>query len=468
MKKYKILILLPNGLGLRNFAYSNFLKHAKNNNLEVIFWNATSFDLSKLELEEFKLKGKPNFKTDLLKRARKIIELNHNIDKFNDPTYQFYNLKSNSKKIKDVLKQLLIWWYVKRYKKNLYGLRKKIKQYEQNTSYFKRCIEQLKKHKPDLVFSPSQRPVINISPVLAAQYLNIPTVSFIFSWDNMPKGLMVLDTDFYFVWSKYMLKETKNYYPHINKNNIKITGTPQFEMHLDSSNQINKLDFFKKYNLDLNKTYLCFSGNDITTSPHDHLYLKDLLKSVENLNTRGHDLGVIFRKNPIDKTNRFENILIDYKHICRPIKPLWIMDEKSQNIIPTIEDQLLLVNIIKHSALIINLGSSMIFDAACHNKPCAYINYNPEVSPLKKDIKTIYKYIHFRSMPQKNAVVWINSKCEFEKKILDGLYNPKKYVENAKEWFKLINAHPIKNASERIVNELIEILKMNKKIKNEF
>mgnify|MGYP000300712310 CR=1 FL=1 len=43
---------------------------------------------------------------------------------------------------------------------------------------------------------------------------------------------------------------------------------------------------------------------------------------------------------------------------------------------PQKEDIKLLANTIRNSFLIVNIGSSMVFDAISHNKPCAYINYN--------------------------------------------------------------------------------------------
>jgi hypothetical protein len=34
--------------------------------------------------------------------------------------------------------------------------------------------------------------------LLAAQQLGIPTATFIFSWDNLPKATMVVETDYYY------------------------------------------------------------------------------------------------------------------------------------------------------------------------------------------------------------------------------------------------------------------------------
>jgi hypothetical protein len=61
-------------------------------------------------------------------------------------------------------------------------------------------------------------------------------------------------------------------------------------------------------------------------------------------------------------------------------------------------------------------------------------------------------------MPNKDAVIWLNSKDELKDKILEGLNNPDKYVYNAKKWFKIINQHPPQKASKRIVEAIEEII----------
>ena len=157
--------------------------------------------------------------------------------------------------------------------------------------------------------------------------------------------------------------------------------------------------------------------------------------------------------------SRYDKVLAEFPEIVVCIRPEWTKKGDIWNsIFPKPTDQTLLYNTIHHSDLVINLGSSMVFDAVCHEKPCAYVNYNPNVKTLKKDIKTIYRYVHFQSMPNKDAVIWLNSKAEIADKILEGLNNPKPYVKNAKIWFEQINKQPAHQASERIVEAINDII----------
>ena len=76
---------------------------------------------------------------------------------------------------------------------------------------------------------------------------------------------------------------------------------------------ISKKEFYATYNLEKDKTYLCFSGDDITTSPKDELYLRDVAKALRILNLKGYSFGLIFRRCPVDFLNRYDSIIDEYK-----------------------------------------------------------------------------------------------------------------------------------------------------------
>jgi hypothetical protein len=290
--------------------------------------------------------------------------------------------------------------------------------------------------------------------------LNIPTGTFIFSWDNLPKATLVLEPNYYFVWSDYMKMELMKYYPFITENQILITGTPQFEMHNCEQYIVSKNDFFVENNLDLSKKYICYSGDDITTSPNDPIYLEDTAKAVIELNHKGFQLGIIFRRCPVDHSDRFNLVLEKYKDTIVSIDPKWKKTGIAWNsILPTKEDMNLQINTIEHTEMVINLGSTMVFDYVTHNKPCAFINYDiPNSVQPDWTVKKIYEYVHFRSMPSKESVLWINSAESIESIIRIGLEKPEINVKNAQKWFEKINQHPSKEASKRILNAIEKIM----------
>lgn len=430
---------------------------------EVVFWNKTPFDLTELGYNELKLHGKPRAFTDLLKRAKISAELDYFEEKFNDPVYQTYKFPASNKNIKSKIKNAVVTQLTKTYRgeKGLEKLRSKLKNSERKSPFYRQCRDVLSREKPDFIFCTNQRPVNAIAPLTAAQDLDIPTSTFIFSWDNLPKATMVVEPDFYFVWSEYMKEELLNYYPFLKKDKVYVTGSPQFEPHFNLKLRKTREEFFEENNLELTKEYICFSGDDSTTSPDDPQYLNDVAEAVIKLNkSKNYNLGIIFRRCPVDFSHRYDRTLERYKDLIVPIAPEWKkLGDQWNTILPGKEDLQLQVNTILHSKAVVNLGSSMVFDFAILDKPCLFLHYDVDNKLDKKwGVEKIYDFVHFRSMPTGKEVFWIKSKEEIGSKLEVALKEAPPEVERANTWFNKINQTPADKASERIWDSIEKIV----------
>ncbi|MDO5981671.1 UDP-glycosyltransferase [Flavivirga spongiicola] len=463
MKK-KVFVFFPDGVGLRNFAFTDFKNIGEQKGFDITYWNNTIFSLKEnLGFNEVKIEDHSSHPLlSIYSRARKRAELNVSRDKFSDGVYSTYKFPFNYKGIKNTFKSLYVKWLVGLYSsgKGVVKLRQKINKLERSTSKYRYCKEQLEKHKPDLIFCTTQRATQSISALLAAKDLGIPTIAFVYSWDNVPKAMQVVETDYYFVWSDLMKSQVLQYYPFVKDEQIMVTGTPQFEPHYDTSLKQTRETFFKAYNLDVNKRYICYSGDDETTSPLDQYYLEDLANAVRSLNTKGENLGIIYRKCPVDFTPRYDAVIEKNKDIIEVLDPIWSQIGSQWNqVLPTKEDFKMLYNVCEHSEFVTNVCSSTVFDFVAHNKPCIYYNY--EQPQLKKGIRDIgqnYKYVHFRSMPSKEAAVFCFDKNDLKdlvKKILDSQLSN---VDECLEWYKVVAGKTPTKASENIWKAINNLL----------
>lgn len=461
--KKKVFILMTDGIGLRNFLFSQFLEQIPAN-WEVVFWHDVDFDFSDYPVQALRLpKAQLHPMTDLWKNVRKQVELNWSKSKANDAVYDTYRFAPQRKTWKQKLKLALTDYYIRRETKRQQPLvfEQKMRNYERKTAYYQACLAQLSEFQPDVVLSTNQRPVVGIAPITAAQDLQLPTATLIFSWDNLPKGTLVLDTDYYLVWSEHMRNELLHYYPQKTSNQVFITGSPQFERHGEAKGLQSREAFYATHGLDPQKKYLCYSGDDYTTSPDDPDFLHAVAKAVRKGNALGHNYGLIFRRCPVDFSDRYDEVLQEYKDVIVPIDPLWEANsELWSTIIPTKADAELLRNTIVHSCMVINLGSSMVFDFAIYNKPCAYIAFE---SATKREtwwtIKMIYDFVHFRSMPSKDAVIWLTDENLIWEALEPALRNPEKQVTQAQKWFEVIHQLPHQSSSQRIWETIQKIAK---------
>lgn len=453
-----MLFIIPDGVSLRNFVYTSFYQEAKSKGIEVVFLNLTIFSLKRLGLKEVV----PDYKkqhllTDSFKNAKKRVELNQFIRQFNDHVYHKYwfslPYSSFSSLIKSSISNVLI--ATLNSKKGLTRLRNKIRKLEQHTAYYKSCKQIINEIQPDLVYCASQRATLAIAPIEAAKELKLPTIGFVYSWDNLPKSMLDVETDYYHVWSDHMKQELQKYYPFIKEHQITVTGTPQFEPHFDSSGIVTKEDFYFQHELDRTTDYICFSGDDITTSPQDPMYLRDVAAAIRKMNENGYKLSIIFRRCPVDFSDRFDEVLKAYQDVIVPIVPLWESVGEAWNTkLPTKEDTVLLANIAAHCKAVINLGSSMVFDFAIHNKPCGYMNYHYNAELQVEKGVHVYDYVHFRSMPQKECVVWLEHPETIEYRLNELLETPEVTADAARMWFNTINLNAGNKASTRILEHI--------------
>ncbi|WPO79489.1 UDP-glycosyltransferase [Flavobacterium sp. KACC 22761] len=455
MSSKKIMVFFPDGGGLRNFAYSSFKEIGDESGFEIIYWNASNFQIQEnLGFKELKIQsGKVRPLTPLFLRAKKHIELNLWKKEFNDSVYDKYKFPFSFKGVKKSLTSLFILLLIQLYasRKGLTRLIKKINNQERKNSRYESYQKQLLENKPEIVFCSNQRNSQAISAILAARDLGIKTVCFIQSWDNVPKAMNVYEADYYMVWSDLMKNELLKYYPTIAENQVFVTGTPQFEPHFDESLSLSREAFFKEHSLDLTKRYVCYSGDDFTTSPLDQYYLEDLINAVRSLNLEGENLGVIYRRCPFDSSDRYNLVLEQNKDVVAVIDPLWEKIDGVGDLMPLPEDAQLLYNICEHSEMVVNICSTTIFDFVMHNKPCIYLNY--EQPQLKKGIRDIgqnYDYVHFRSMPSKEAAVFCTSKEQLKEQVKKVISNEISNVAECKKWLSTVAGKEPELASKKM------------------
>ena len=457
----KILLIVPDGVAVRNYLYSSFIGELENLGAEVILYH----QISDRAIEEIKLvqpkikhiKQIPVFvespKARLFRESAVYARLLRNKKVMqNDSIMAFWNnkVKGWKKKALCTSSELLGYTISKSYKSVL----KLDSLYEKEiskSSVISKIENDFNAFQPDLVLNLHQRAPIS-SPIIAvAKKLKIKTATVIFSWDNVPKARLISRYDKYFVWSELMKLELSQLYPEINKDTVEVVGTPQFEFYFQEKLIKTKEDFFSEYSLDPNKKTICFSAND-NTSPYEQNYLEDLADELNKIEEENRP-QVLFRKCPVDKSDRFDEILKKHSSFIFPIEPDWRLGNEDENsfttIYPAYNDLQLLINTVKHSDLVINFGSTMAHDFAVYQKPCLYLNYDPVANSVYK-VGNVYKFQHFKSLSGLDAVGWINSKSEFAPKIKQAIDNPDKTGKDRKIWMQKIVQYPLEDCSKKL------------------
>ena len=459
--KKKVLFLVPDGVGIKNYLYSNIIKYLKEH-AEITIWSPLPVeafeDVKQIHNIDFRYKyleliPESSF-TRLYREATTFARLKYYSRLQNNPTILTNWRKPNySFKVRLLyrLAEILGSYLGNKYQRILKFEKKGLNNIPEGL--IQNYYNDLEEFGPDSIFITHQR-VAGLMPIcLAAEKLKIKTTTAIFSWDNLPKARLAVKANSYLVWSEWMKQEIKDYYPEIDLANVKLVGTSQFEFYLDRQRVLDRESFANRHGLDPNKNWICFSGDDITTSPYDHLFLKDV---AETLASQKDKLQIIFRRCPVDFSSRYDEVINDNKDFIIPLDPLWNIQSKTGWVgyFPKYEDISMQINLAYHCKMVINLGSTMAIDFATFNKPCLYLKYNPSTDE-NWSTDVIYNFQHFRSMGELNAVGWIESKEAIQNRVLETLENPLIVAPDIKKWMQTIVKHPIDENSKDIAKELL-------------
>jgi len=455
----KILFLVPDGVGIRNYLYSSIIMDLNKDGHEVVIGHTISdealVEVEKVHETKFLTLKLPMYLESIMEKfLRETIcfaRLQYNIKirsnktllKNWSPAKHSYSVRFFYSVVEKVASVSSSYKWIEFLEKKYANAVKKSKYLESFESF-------LDDVKPDVVFNTHQRSLKVIPMMIAAKKINCRNVSAIYSWDNLPKARLSARADEYLVWSEYMKNEMKVYYPEVSQDKVYITGTPQFDFYKDKNLYWDKDVFYDKFNLDINRPTICFSGDDYRTSPHDPSYLADLADIIDKSDFKIKP-QVLFRRCPVDLSGRYDIVIKKYSHIIKVADPLWNHDTAGNDwalVYPSYSDVELLVNMALHCESVYNVGSTMAHDFAMFNKPGMYINYDHSLNQVWKT-NIVYQFEHFKSMEGLDAVVWINSKKEIYQKIKDVLSEVDTVAPERIQWLNTVNSNS-SNISKRI------------------
>jgi hypothetical protein len=460
MRPFRFLIIIPNGVGIRNFFCTRFVDLLLESG-RVCVWHALDEqDLTPFRQrwgESVQWKELPAIHDGLLERITRQAKIHAQlywqlrldpatpIQPRRPPARRTARLVESVSRILGRLAagpRRIVW--LDRLHQTLAGR-------ASHTRAFERVLAE---DRPDAVFCGHQKSLRAVPAMLAARRLGIPTATFIYSWDNLPKGRMPVSADRYFVWSDFMRRELLALYPDVSPDRVRVVGTPQFESYHDASLIEPKDVFLGRLGLDPRRPVVCFSGDDELTSPHDPVYLEDLAAAMRAVPEASRP-QILFRRSPVDRTARYAGVIERFPEIAVS-DPLWRSPAHGEwsRIVPTREDVALLANVVCHCDLVINVGSTMAMDFAAFDKPAIFIAYDPPSPDAHWSSENIYRLPHFKTTHQLQPVHWVRSRSDVSRVVMHALAHPEEKAEARRRWLHLHVEQPMDRASQRLSEAL--------------
>jgi hypothetical protein len=314
--------------------------------------------------------------------------------------------------------------------------------------------------RPSVLFCSHQRPPVVLPPVLAARALGIPTVTFIFSWDNLTsKGRIAAPFDHYFVWSALMRTELQRYYPDVSPDRIHVVGTPQFDPYADERLRWPRQTFFARIGADPSRPLICFSGNNHVNGPEDPAHVRQLMRFIRSGRIHGNPT-VMLRPTPVDDGTRFESVRREFPELIFA-PPSWVHTEPGEwdRVLPMADDVQFLTNLVHHADLNINFGSTMSLDFAAHDTPVVNSAFDTVDPPLfgMPLYDFCMQFDHYRPVAELQAARFARTPDELAAHVNAYLADPSLDREGRRRLVALEVGQPLGTSTGHIVNTLARI-----------
>ena len=464
-EKNSLGIVITDGVGFRNFVLSSFLEKAANDFTKIVIFSGLPISAyPKLNSSKFTIVELPVFVEN--KRNwfwRKLKEIAHLQNHRQNPgiadNYQMNKSRGWSPHA------ILV--------KAIYGISQFFHS-ENNILFFEKLQETSFKNDPivkqygnilaefktDLLFFTHQRPPFIATLVYWARKLNIPTASFIFSWDNLAsKGRMAATFDHFLVWSDLMRRELLRFYPLTNGQHISVVGTPQFEPYVLPEYELSEAEFYKEFNLIPQKKIICYSCADASIGPNDPLIIATIAEGLRSGEI--NDAQLLVRTSPAEDERRFAETKALYPEI-KWNHPKWELTREghpepwSQRI-PTQEDLAVLKAVLQYSDLNVNMLSTMSLDFMLFDKPVINTAFGNQENGLYNDQRFL-NYEHYDNVVKSGAVKIAKNKEELYSAINAYLQNPEINKSERKELINMQIGQPLNETTQASVNALKAII----------
>jgi hypothetical protein len=316
-------------------------------------------------------------------------------------------------------------------------------------------VRLFKRVRPTLVFNGSHvHSQVAIQAVQAAQWLGIPTATFIFSWDNLTsQGRIIPSYDWYLVWSERIRQDLLRIYPTLNPEQVKVTGTPQFDFHFRPEFHWTREQFCEKVGADPDRPLILYSTGMANHMPGEPRIVEDLADALQGLGQLGPP-QLLVRVYPKDLTRRFDELKRRRKDILFPTiawDPEWLT--------PREEDLYLLTNTLRYCSMGINIASTISLELCMFGKPALNVAYDPPgADPGHLPFARFYEFDHYKPLVDSGAIEVAHSANELKSLIESALRNPERNAAKRQTLLEALFSGTLDGRSgERVASALLEI-----------
>ncbi|MGH9947779.1 MAG: hypothetical protein ACRD6X_11310 [Pyrinomonadaceae bacterium] len=319
----------------------------------------------------------------------------------------------------------------------------------------------LRNEKPDVIVSTGPFQFEQPAIFSAAKKLNIPTIAYIPSWDNIStKNRMVFNYDGYIVWNEKAKKELHEFYPQTKLSPVYVVGAPQFDLTQQQRFFRTREEFCAQQNLDPNIPIIVYAvgSPNFLMEHHGALRLAKRIDAGELGNVQ-----LLVRPHPIHDNAEMKKLFEPFKNVTR----LQTTPNAGKGVNKRSQDENQVVewiNTFRHADVVVNLSSTVTIDAAIFDTPVVNLDFDPQPGQADQQlIKEInHEWTHFKPIAESGGVYLVNDFDEMVLAIKTYIANPELHRDERRWIVEYVCGFEDGKCGERMADAILDFVMTRK------
>jgi hypothetical protein len=325
---------------------------------------------------------------------------------------------------------------------------------ETNLGEFRQLIRSLRADAL-LSLTPFHKPEELLVRVAAAERLK--TCAAILSFDNVTvRGWIGALFDCYLLWNRHNVEQLLRGYPQAKSRHVAIVGAPQFDFYWRPEYGWDEPVWRERMALPPRRPVILYGGGPpflVPNEPHLVMQLDDAIERGE-LPDRP---VILLRRHPADTKARWESLLRDAKHV--------VFDEPwPSGVVPKYSnirdsDIAKLTSTLKHSAVHVNVASTMTVDGAIFDRPQIGPAYDDRPGRrYDRMMREHYLYEHLLPITRSGGLDIVYDRQSLVRAVTTGLKHPELRTAGRKRLVQEIITFTDGQSTQRVLTELLRFV----------
>jgi len=321
--------------------------------------------------------------------------------------------------------------------------------------------QRLRNARPDVIVSTGLFQYEQPGIFSAAKKLNIPTVAYIPSWDNIStKNRMVFNYDAYIVWNEPSKRELQDFYPQTKDRPVYVIGAPQFDIFHQKRFYQSREDFCAGQGLDPTLPIILYAvgSPNFLKEHHGAVHLAKRIASGE--------LGkvqMLVRPHPIHDNAEMKEMFERYE----PETKLQITPNAGKAVHERSQDESQIIewlNTFRHADVVVNLSSTVAIDAAIFDTPVVNLDFDPQPGQADQQlIKEInHEWTHFKPVAESGGLFLVNNFDEMVEAIKTYLAHPELHRDERRRMAEYVCGFLDGKCGERMADAILHFTAMKR------